>query len=150
MLTTSHIARHGVSAQDMRIILRLESMMEQNQDRRNIDPISHDQLSCLRKRERRTRTFPNTNENDNVQLKTESDWNVDGKVGVGTSIGRNPLPLLRTTGMARMARFGRISTAMCESSFYMMNLLKIERTISHFAKHLHIRSLFSKTFVHWQ
>ena len=32
-LLTSHISGPGVSAQDVRIILRLESMMEQNRDR---------------------------------------------------------------------------------------------------------------------
>ena len=46
-LLTSHISRHGVSPQDMRIILRLESMMGQNQDRRNIDLISHQQFARL-------------------------------------------------------------------------------------------------------
>ena len=50
------------------------------------------------KTETRTRTFPNTCKSDNVQLKKERDWNVSGKVGVGTSIGHSLLPLLRQHG----------------------------------------------------
>ena len=79
----------------MRTILRLESVMEQNQDRRNFDLIFHEQFGRLQpqniKREGRTRTFPNTYEND---------WTVSGEVGIGTSTpnGHRRLPLLRQLG----------------------------------------------------
>ena len=35
-----------------------------------------------------------------------------------------------------MARMARVSTAVSEMSFYMVNLFKSDRIISHFAKHL--------------
>ena len=155
-LLTSHTSRHGASVQDMTIILRLESMMRQNQDRRNIDLISHEQFARLqpynRKRERRTRFFPNTNENDNVQSNTESDMNVNGKVGVGTSttIGHS-LPLLQQLGGSHKngkshkndkngkdskngenGENGKNKYSISESSFHKMNHLKSERIISHF------------------
>ena len=47
-LLTSHISRHGVSAQERRQILRMESMIRgQNQDRRNSDLVSHEHFARL-------------------------------------------------------------------------------------------------------
>ena len=48
----------------------------------------------------RTHTFPNTFENDNAQPTTKCDWILSGKVGIGmsTTTGGRPLPLLRQIG----------------------------------------------------
>ena len=98
----SHTPPQEVSAKDRRIIVRLESMIrDQNRDRWNTDLISRKHFTssplCDSKRERRIRTFPNTCEPDNVQLKKKRDWNVNWKLGVG-SIGHSLLPLLLQHG----------------------------------------------------
>ena len=104
------------------------------------------------KRERRTRTFPNTRESDNVQLKKNRGWNANGKVGVGTG-GHSLLPLLRQPGGSHKntkrhkndkngkgskngkdGENGKKKCSISESSLYMMNLLKSERALSHFLR----------------
>ena len=92
--------------------------------------------------------FPNTCENDNVQLKKKKDWNVDVNFGAGTSIGHNLLPLLRQHGgvhkngkshkshkndkNGKDSKNGKNKYSVYELSFYMMNFFKSERTISYF------------------
>ena len=44
---TYPVSRHGVSVLDMKIILRLESMMDHYQDRRTFDLIFHEQFARL-------------------------------------------------------------------------------------------------------
>ena len=91
----------------------------------------------------------------------ESDWNVDGKVGVAmsTTIGHRRLPLLRHIGGSHKngkchkndkngkdGENGNIKCSISELSFFVMNLFKGVRTTRHFANLLHIRIFSSRSF----
>ena len=141
---------------DMRIILRVESLMGQSQDPTNIAlvcPRAVRTLAAIKKWGKDEPAFPKT---------PTRDWNVNGKVGVGTSTAMVTVFFLfvdnlvaatgmggaaRTMRMARMARMARLSTASLSRHSTRWTSSKRERTISRFsAKHLHIRSLCFKEF----
>ena len=115
--------------------------------------------------------FPNTCENDNVQLKKKRDWSVNGKFGVGTSMGQIILPLLRQHGgvhkngkshkshkshkngkdrkNGKDGENGKHKYSVYELSFYMMNFFKSERTISYFLRDtctVVVRMFLSRSF----
>ena len=158
----------------MRIISRADSMMEQNQNRRNIDPISHEHFARLQPKTERGKDEP-VHSQTPKRMRTSNwkqreigkrRWKKKVRVGMAKTTGHSVLPLRRQPGGShkngkshKNNKNGKDSTngknkcSISESSLYMMNLFKKwQDHQSFFAKILHIRNLFSRSFDYrqWQ